>query len=274
MLKRWGNMNKDKIIELLQGYNREEVERFASYVIRLLLEKDKQGKAKNIWIQNRTDAQMAELYRRVAQDGLVFDGTHITLQSTGISYDYIAYKNKMLLAYPESKIDVNLTYKDDEFKVAKESGSIVYSHNIANPFDQKDEDVIGGYCVISNSRGEFLTLLSKADIEKHRKVAKTDYIWSSWFKEMALKTIIKKACKQHFADVYQNIENNDNDNYELENPLGLDIKYKKEIDALKTIEELQKYYLDHKGLGKDFDKYVTIKKNELNEQNTQHPTTK
>lgn len=268
MLKRWGNinMNKDKIIELLQGYNREEVERFASYVIRLLLEKDKQGKAKNIWIQNRTDAQMAELYRRVAQDGLVFDGVHITLQSTGISYDYIAYKNKMLLAYPDSKIDINLVYEGDEFKVAKESGGIMYSHNIANPLNQKDTEIVGGYSVIQNKRGEFLTLLSKDDLAKHRKVAKTDYIWSQWPKEMALKTIIKKACKQHFADIYQNIESNDNDNYNLENPLGLDIKYKKEIDAIKTIDELQKYYQENKGLGKDFDKYITLKKEELNKK--------
>ena len=103
-------MNKQKIIDLLMGYSlkeninkpiiyyyrREQVEQFASYIIKLENERDRYGKLKNPWLANRTEEEMAELFRRVAEDGLVFDGKHITLQPTGISYDYIAYKNKML----------------------------------------------------------------------------------------------------------------------------------------------------------------------------------
>jgi len=250
-------MNKSKIIELLKEYNKEEVEKFASYVIRLSMAD------KNTYMKNRTDDEMAELFRRVNKDGLVFDGVHITLQSTGISYDYIAYKNKMLLAYPESKVDVSLVYEGDEFTVSKESGSVMYHHNIANPLKQDENNIIGGYCVIRNNRGEFLTLLSKDDIAKHRKVAKTDFIWKQWFKEMAIKTVIKKAVKQHFADIYENIEQNDNDNYNLDNPIGLELQYKQEIDAIKTLEELKAYYDVNKGKGEDFDKYIVIKKAEL-----------
>ena len=235
-------MTKEKIILLLKDYPKEEVENFASYCIRLLLAKKKDGSLQNPWIQKKTEEQMVTLYKRVAKDGLVFDGTHITLQSTGISYDYVAYKNKMFLAYPESTIDLNLVYEGDDFKVAKESGNVIYSHNIVEPFNQSEKNIKGGYCVIKNKRGEFLTLLSKADIDKHRKVAKTDYIWRQWFAEMATKTVIKKACKLHFSDIFQNIEKNDNENYELENPLELDLKLKQEIDKLKTIEELKEYY--------------------------------
>ena len=260
-------MKKYNIIELLKDYNSEDVEKFSSYCIRLLLEKDKKtGKQKNFWIQNKSDEEMARLFKRVAKDGLVFDGVNITLQSTGISYNYIAYKNKMLLAYPESIIDVSLVYQGDEFRLAKESGGILYTHNIDNPFSQNEQSIIGGYCVIKNKRGEFITLLSKADIDKHRKVAKTDYIWKNWFKEMALKTLIKKACKQHFMDVYQNIENNDNDNYELDNPIELDLKYKKEIDEIKTIPALKKYWEENKGKGKEFDNYIIIRKKQINER--------
>ena len=254
-------MDKTKIIELLKEYKKEEVENFASYCIRLLMEKNKKtNQIKNLWMQNKTDENMAELYRRVAKDDMVFDGEHITLQSTGISYDYVAYKNKMFLAYPDTKIDIQLVYKDDEFKLAKENGSVIYTHSINEPLKQTEDNIVGGYCVIKNKRGEFVTLLSKVDIDKHRKVAKTDFIWRQWFKEMALKTIIKKACKQHFADIYENIEKQDNENYELENPLGLDIKIKQEIDELKNLEELKKYYEKNKGKGKDFDEYILIKK--------------
>jgi len=257
-------MNKEKIIELLKDYNQEEAENFASYIIRLLLEKNKKtNELRNLWMQKRTEKQMADLFKRVSKDGLVFDGTHITLQSTGISYDYIAYKNKMFLAYPESTVDVSLVYEGDTFKVVKESGGVIYSHEIGDPFNQNENNIKGGYCVIKNKRGEFITLLSKQDIDKHRKVAKTDYIWRQWFNEMALKTVIKKSCKQHFADIFQNIEKNDNENYNLDNPLELDLKYKKEIDEIKTIEELKKYYEKHKGIGKEFDQYIMIKKKAL-----------
>jgi hypothetical protein len=183
-------------------------------------------------------------------------------ESIQYAYDSIS-KNKMLLAYPESKVDVSLVYEGDEFDVSKESGSVVYHHNIKNPLSQDGSNIIGGYCVIQNKRGDFLTLLSKEDIEKHRKVAKTDYIWREWFKEMALKTVIKKAVKQHFADIYENIEQIDNENYNLENPLDLDLKYKQEIDAIETLEELKAYYDVNKGKGEDFDKYITIRKAEL-----------
>lgn len=250
-------MNKTTIVELLKDYNKEHAEAFSAYVVKLSMD------AKNAHMRNRNEQEMADLFKRVAKDGLVFDGKHITLQSTGISYDYIAYKNKMLLAYPESKIDVSLVYEGDEFTVSKESGNVMYHHNIANPLTQNEKNIIGGYCVIRNNRGEFLTLLSKDDIQKHRKVAKTDFIWNQWFKEMALKTVIKKAVKQHFADIYENIEQVDNDNYNLENPIGLDLQYKQEIDAIQTREELKKYYELNKGKGEEFDKYITIRMEQI-----------
>lgn len=254
-------MEKEKIIALLKDYNQEHVEAFASYCIRLLLAKKKDGSLANPWIQKKTDEQMAELFRRVDKDGLIFDGVHITLQSTGISYDYIAYKNKMFLAYPESTVDVQLVHEGDEFNFSKKDGIVNYMHKIASPFEQKE--ILGGYCIIKNKRGEFITLLSASDIEKHRKIAKTDYIWRDWFEEMALKTVIKKACKQHFADIFQEIEKNDNENYDLDNPIGIDLKIKQEIDAIKSIDELKKYYETNKGRGKDFDKYIAQHKKQL-----------
>lgn len=258
-------MNKEVIIKLLPDYAPEQVENFAAYCMRLFLDKDKQGKQKNPWLQKKTDEQMATLFRRVAKDGLVFDGTHITIQSTGISYDYIAYKNKMFLAYPESTIDLSLVYEEDDFKVSKEGGRVMYHHNISNPFNQGEKTIIGGYCVIRNKRGEFLTLLSKEDIDKHRKVAKTDFIWKQWFTEMSLKTIVKKACKFHFSDIYENIETIDNDNYELDNPLELELKLKQEIDEITTDQELTDYYQKNKGKGKCFDEYILIRKKQINE---------
>lgn len=213
-------MNPQNIKTLLSDCNQAHVDNYIEYLLKLQSEKKKDGQnwvTKNPWMNHKTDDYLATIFRNVAQDGLVFDGDDITLQSTGVSYSYQAFKNKMFNAYPESVIDVNLVYKDDIFSSSKNSGHVKYSHEISNPFSRSEKDIVGGYCVIKNKRGEFLTLLSRDDIDKHRKVAKTDYIWQKWFSEMALKTVIKKACKQHFKDIYQNIETIDNENYDLEN---------------------------------------------------------
>ena len=64
----------------------------------------------------KSDAELVSSFKKVALDGLSIDGVHITLQSTGISYDYTAFKNKMLMVYPETLFDISLVYKDDEYK--------------------------------------------------------------------------------------------------------------------------------------------------------------
>jgi len=203
-------MNKQDIINLLQDFNAEEVEKFASYCIRIFLDD------KNAFMKKKKAEDMALLYKRVANEWLIFDWVHITLQSTGISYDYVAFKNKMLIAYPESLIDVQLVSNKDEVEFSKESWKVNYTHKFWNIFEIKDEDVIWAYCVIKNRRWEFLTTINKDEIEKHKKVARTSYIWNAWFKEMALKTIIKKACKTHFNDIYEKILEEDDKQNDIE----------------------------------------------------------
>lgn len=259
----------NKLSELLSQSNPSLVEKFVSYCQRVATEKNKDGSLKNTFMQKLSAEKLAELYKRVESEGLEFDGKHVTLQSTGISYDYVAYKNKMLIAYPESQIIVDVVKEGDNFNFSNEDGKITYKHDIKEPFKTAGEDtIIGAYSIIKNKRGEFLTLLSKEEIAKHRSVAKTDYIWRQWFKEMTMKTVIKKACKYHFDDIFQSIEDMDNDNYELDNPIGLDIKLKQQIDEIKTLEDLNKFYAEHSGLGKDFDTYIMIRKNQIEDENS------
>ena len=243
------NFKKEEIIKALSGFKEEKVEQFATYCVRLALEIDKKTeKPKNKWITKKTAEQLAVYFKRVAQDeGMFLDGVNITLTNRGIQYDYKAYKNRVLLVYPESIIDNQLVYKDDVFKFRKESGKVIYSHEINNPFEQKDEDVIGAYCVIKNRRGEFLTTLGLEDIKKHRKVAKTDKIWQEWFKEMCLKTVIKKSCSVHFNDITTNMEQLDNEsNYDVENPQNIEIDDKAKIDEISSLIVLRKFYSDNK----------------------------
>lgn len=259
---------KEKLIEKLKGYKEEKVEQFASYCCKLALEKDKQtGELKNAWITKLDENKLATLFKRVAQDGLFIDGTDITLSSRGISYNYKAYKNMLYIKYPESIIDVQLVYKGDEFSFKKEDGKVHYTHNIVNPFEQSDDKILGGYCVIKNRRGEFLTTMTTADIEKCKKVARTLKIWNDWFKQMALKSIIKSACSLHFYDTFQEILKTDNETEnDLELPLNIDIKDREEIDKIASIEALSKFYKEHKDKFEkngELLKYLQTKQTEL-----------
>ena len=243
------------------------VANYIGYCLSLSEAKNNNNQPKNPWIQHRSAQYLADCFNAVSADGLVLDGKHITLQSTGISYDYVAYRNKMLLVYPESTIDMALVYQDDRFCFKKENGKVLYSHELNNPFGQSEDDIIGGYCVIKNKRGEFITTLSKADFDKHRKVAKTDYIWKNWLVEMCLKTLIKKACKKHFDDIYQNIETIDNENYDVEQPLGISVETKAEIEAIQSVGELEGYYKANSGKNagckEDFIKACATRKEQI-----------
>lgn len=261
---------KEGIINALKGFKPEKVEQYATYCCRLAIETDKAtGQPKNGWITKKTADNLAVYFKRVAQDeGLFLDGVNITLTNRGIQYDYKAYKNKVLIVYPESIIDSQLVYKDDELTFKKENGKVLYTHIIKNPFNQKDDDVIGAYCVIKNKRGEFLVVLGREEIEKHRKIAKTDKIWRQWFREMCLKTVIKKACAVHFCDIITNIEQNDNEaNYDLNNPLDIEIADKSKIDEIQTIEGLRDFYQKNKEKFKNkaLLEYITVKQAKLKE---------
>lgn len=263
-------MNYNEIKKGLADYPGEKVDIYIKYLSDLETAK-KDGKLKNPWMNYKTPEDHINNFKTVAIDLLVFDGVNITLQSTGISYNYVAYKNKMLNVYPESIIDLMLVYENDEFSFSKESGAVKYTHKINNPFGQKPDEIVGGYCVIKNKRGEFLTILSKDDIDKHRKVAKTDFIWQKWFAEMALKTVVKKACKQHFSDIYQNIETVDNENYDIGNSLDVPIEHKTAIEKITTVDELNAYYKANSGklagIKEDFIKMLAERKDAIENGN-------
>lgn len=266
-------MNKDSIKKGLPEYNEAEVSNYLIYLDKIANEKVKENGVyvkKNPWFENVKDDTLIYYFKRVKKENLQLDGKHITIQKTGLSYDYIAYKNKMLLSYPETKMFFSEVYEGDEFYFKNDSGKISYTHTFANPFSKDTNKIIGLYCVIKNKRGEFLTILNKDEINKHRKVAKTDSIWSSWELEMMYKTIIKKAVKVHFDDIFTGLEEIDNEQSDLTNPLNIELEIKQEIENIETLKELIAYYNENKDKQKSnltyFTKYITARKLQIMEK--------
>src|SRR6056297_2715033 len=103
----------ENLKELLKGYDKLKVETYVKYINYISTVTDKNRNLKNPWMRARGVDFLADCFKKVEAEGLTFDGKHITLQKTGVSYDYQAYKNKMIIAYPESLIDLQLVYKDD-----------------------------------------------------------------------------------------------------------------------------------------------------------------
>ena len=142
---------KEEIIKELPGVDLAHSERYAIYC-ETWKDKESKGFRSNAWMDKFSAKQLAEKFRAVELLGLVFDGIHITLQSTGISFDYVAYKTKMYTTYPETIFDSGIVYKGDKFSFSKENGKVIYSHGFANPFEKKESEIIGAYSVVRNRR--------------------------------------------------------------------------------------------------------------------------
>lgn len=145
-------------------------------------------------------------------NGFALDGVNYTITGNRMYMPtYKAFKNKLYMVYPETVIDLQLIRQGDTYHFAKESGSIVYTHELSDPFEEKPSMIIGAYCIIKNSRGEFLETLNQTDYDKMRDGSKQPKLWDKWESEFFLKSVIKRACKRHFNDVTSALEEKDNE---------------------------------------------------------------
>lgn len=256
------------LANLLKDYPAVEVKNYINYIEKLKTEKDKQGKLKNYWATQKSPEYYADAFKKVYGQGLTIDGETITILSTGISYSYLAYKRKLIQEFPNTKINMDIVYKGDIFESEDNSGKLYYYHKPAKQFNDGLEDAVGAFCAIRNERSEFITKLSKKEIAKHRELAKTKTIWDAWGKEMALKTVIKKACKFFFEDEFSEIQALDNEsNYDLSNIPKLKTAMEEELEAAKTRAEVNLIYKKYKSKKiKGWDDYYLSKISEINEK--------
>lgn len=144
--------------------------------------------------------------------GFALDGVNYVITGNKMYMPtYKAFKNKLYMVYPDTVIDLQLIREGDTYNFAKESGSVLYTHDLADPFGATEGKILGAYCVIKNSRGEFLETLNSTDYKKMRDASKTPTTWDKWQSEFYLKSVIKRACKRHFNDITKQIEERDNE---------------------------------------------------------------
>jgi hypothetical protein len=181
--------------------------------------------------------------KQVVKDGLVIDGKHILFMvrygKLSVEFDYIAYKNLLLKKYPESIIDYDVVYKDDDFSFEKKDGKIFHTH-IKNSIFKKEE-IKGAYCIIKNKRGHFSSILNKEDIDKIQNISKGSNCWKNWYEKMVFKTVLRDCIKKLSSDEFGNIETLDNENYDLERPVNVSVEHTEAFKKINDIDELKKY---------------------------------
>lgn len=200
---------KQKLYEKYQSpAQRELVDTSILYVQKKIAEKDYNGKPKNNY-------DLGFLLQSIAEcidNGFALDGINYVLSGSRMYMPtYKAFKNKLYMVYPETVIDLQLIREGDTYNFAKESGAVLYTHDIADPFAETEPEIKGAYCVIKNSRGEFLETLNKRDYEEMQKSSKNPKLWDQWESEFWLKSVIKRACKRHFNDITKALEEKDNE---------------------------------------------------------------
>lgn len=217
------------------GYPEDSVKHFMSYVDSINYY-DKEGKPQT---HGNNVTQLYKLFTKFYTIGIVIDGVNAVITGKNmVMITFHGYKNVVIHNYPEAEFDIQLVKESDDFQVAKESGAVVYSHQIGDPFS--NEAIKGAYCVIKTKRGEFFESLTKEDFEKMKNSSKQSYLWNQWESEFWLKSVMKRACKRHFYDIVAEIDKQDNADFgasEDKTPDTGDDQQSNIDEAIKLIQE-------------------------------------
>tara|TARA_A200000113_G_scaffold196166_2_gene187065 strand:- start:3121 stop:4077 length:957 start_codon:yes stop_codon:yes gene_type:complete len=131
---------------------------------------------------------------------LVKYGRNATLQ-----IGYRGYLAKIKEHYPDADFVVECIFKGDEVSIEHKDGNQEYTFKKASAFNENKDDFEGVLFVVTYTDNGRLVrkvnTVTKSRIERARKAAKQDFIWSSDYFEKAKAAAIKASCKIHFASL-------------------------------------------------------------------------
>lgn len=161
---------------------------------------------------------------KCAQDGLLPDGREAAFVCYGDNIQYRPMVEGLQKAMRNSgqikSIAARVVYSNDIFHFRMGDHESI-EHEPA-PLDTDPGNPIGAYCVIHQKNGEVIReVMRKTEIDKVRASSKAGSggPWSSWYEEMAKKTVIRRAYKRapKSADV-DSLISSDNSHYDLTAP--------------------------------------------------------
>ncbi len=231
---------KDRLAKKYEGdtASLKLAEQSIEYVFKKSEEKKKDPKTGGyILAYSLRDGFVYQTIIECISQGFALDGINFVLSGNNMYMPtYHAFKNKIYMHYPDTVIDLQLVRDGDEYSFAKESGSTIYSHTISDPFSDSEGKIKGAYCIIKNTRGEFLEFLNATDYKKMQDSSKNPRLWDKWESEFWLKSVIKRACKRHFHDITEQLDSKDNEVVGIEELVKADEGTKNAIIEAKKAE--------------------------------------
>lgn len=89
----------------------------------------------------------------------------------------------------------NIIYQGDEFVIEIINGRETLKDHKTS-FQNRDNEIIGAYCIIENNNGDqFLTTMTKKEIDASWSQSKTKNVQNKFPQEMAKRTVINRAAK-------------------------------------------------------------------------------
>lgn len=162
------------------------------------------------------DAARLELTIDGQQHGyLVKYGNSATFQ-----IGYRAYLYKIKKYYPDADFTVEPIFNGDEVKIWSEDGVDQFTFHKGDPFNQSPVNLKGVLVAVTytdnNRTVRKVMPVPKERIDRARKAAKQDYIWSSDYLEKAKGAAIKNAFKHMFSSIQglQELVRYDNEDYD------------------------------------------------------------
>lgn len=171
----------------------------------------------NETVQKHTNQEMYSLIVKYLNVGTNLDGVNVILAGKNMGLvTYQGYMNKVKQLHPDVFFDVQLVREGDDFRVAKESGNVLYTHTIADPFaSYDDKKIVGAYCVVKFDDNESIELLNERDYAEMQAASKSSYTWKKWPSEFWRKSVIKRACKVYFSEEVAQLDKIDNEDHGL-----------------------------------------------------------
>jgi recombinational DNA repair protein RecT len=131
---------------------------------------------------------------------LVKYGNNCTLQ-----IGYRGYLAKIKEHYPDADFVVTPIYEGDQLEITDNNGDQDYKLVKKNAFADGDNGFKGILFVVTyTDNGRLIRRVNtvpKSRIDRARKAAKQDFVWSSDYIEKAKAAAIKASCKIHFASL-------------------------------------------------------------------------
>lgn len=132
---------------------------------------------------------------------------HLVAYGDKVSFQmgYRGYLAKIKEVYPDASFDIKLVFEGDELDIGTKDGVDYFNHKPKDPFNENMAQFKGIlFAVTYAATGRLnskVSIVPKSRIERARKAAKQDHIWSSDYFEKAKAAAIKAACKHMFASI-------------------------------------------------------------------------